>query len=47
MTRKDGRARVYSLRARRLREIARWVKHYERFWKKKMDALGDYLDRND
>jgi len=38
--RKEGRRRVYSLRARRLREIADWVEHYERLWAEKMDALG-------
>jgi DNA-binding transcriptional ArsR family regulator len=40
----DGRQRRYALRADGLRSVADWVRHYERFWNTKLDALGDVLD---
>lgn len=43
--RRSGRARLYRLEARRLREVYDWVAHYERFWKQKLKALGEYLER--
>ena len=44
--RRAGRERVYRLNARPLREVADWVGRYERFWRQKLDALRDHLDRN-
>ena len=44
--RRAGRERYYSLNARPLREVADWVGRYERFWRQKLDALRDHLDRN-
>lgn len=43
--RRRGRERLYRLEARRLREVYDWVTHYERFWKQKLAALSEYLDR--
>ena len=43
--RRRGRERLYRLEARRLREVFDWVAHFERFWKQKLKALGDFLDR--
>ncbi len=43
-THKDGRLRWYEIEAARLKEIAAWVAHYEKFWNKKLDRLGDVLD---
>lgn len=43
--RRQGRARIYRLEARRLRDVYDWVAHYERFWKQKLQALGDYLNQ--
>jgi DNA-binding transcriptional ArsR family regulator len=43
-SRRDGRERYYRLRARPLRRIHDWVSHYERFWRGKLTALGDFLD---
>ncbi len=43
-SRKQGRQRIYALEAARLREVARWIAHYEAFWDDKLDALGAYLD---
>jgi DNA-binding transcriptional ArsR family regulator len=42
--RRLGRERRYRLRPQRLREVYDWVAHYERFWKQKLSALGQYLD---
>ena len=42
--RREGRRRVYELEAAPLREIYDWLGHYERFWRRKLSALGDYLD---
>jgi DNA-binding transcriptional ArsR family regulator len=44
--RKAGRERYYSLNARPLRKVSDWVSRYERFWRQKLDALGQHLDRN-
>jgi DNA-binding transcriptional ArsR family regulator len=44
--RRAGRERYYSLNARPLRQVADWVGRYERFWRQKLDALRDHLDRN-
>ena len=44
--RSAGRQRLYRVRAAPLREVSRWVKEYERFWQRKLDALGAYLDEN-
>jgi DNA-binding transcriptional ArsR family regulator len=43
--RREGREHYYRLRAKRLREVYDWVAHYERFWHKRLRALGKYLDR--
>lgn len=45
--RSEGRRRVYRLRPAPLQRVARWVAHYERFWNERLDALGDYLDREE
>jgi DNA-binding transcriptional ArsR family regulator len=42
--RRAGRQRLYRIRATPLRAVADWIAHYERFWERKLDALGDYLD---
>lgn len=42
--RRTGRERRYSLRAERLKTVADWVRHYERFWGERLDALGNLLE---
>jgi DNA-binding transcriptional ArsR family regulator len=37
--RRQGRQRVYSLNAQRLRPIHDWVKSYERFWKHQLERI--------
>jgi DNA-binding transcriptional ArsR family regulator len=44
-TKSDGRLRRYSLRAEGLRSVADWLLFYEKFWNRKLDALGEALDR--
>ena len=43
--RRDGRQRLYRLEPVALKEVADWVKEYEQFWRQRLGALGDYLDR--
>lgn len=42
--RKVGRQRLYRLQAEPLREVEAWLRHYERFWPRRLRALGEYLD---
>ena len=42
----NGRENIYSLEGERLEEIAVWLRHYERFWNKRLDALGNFLKKN-
>jgi DNA-binding transcriptional ArsR family regulator len=42
--RRVGRQRVYRLNHEPLREIRDWMRHYEKFWTRKLDRLGHYLD---
>src|SRR3954447_22445036 len=44
--RRAGRERYYRLDPRPLRDVSDWVGRYERFWRQKLAALGDHLDRN-
>jgi DNA-binding transcriptional ArsR family regulator len=43
--RRDGRHRMYSLRARPLREVVSWADKFAEYFDKRLDALGDYLDK--
>lgn len=45
--RRDGRRQLYALTPHRLREVADWAAAYEQFWSEKLDALGEYLARED
>lgn len=42
--RKVGRERLYRLEPLALKLVADWVLHYQRFWNRKLDALGRLLD---
>jgi len=44
--RRVGRHRFYRLNAQPLRGVAAWVSSYERFWRGKLRALGEHLQRN-
>lgn len=45
--RQDGRLRLYRLDAARMKEIADWAAAFSRFWDKRLDSLGEYLDRSE
>lgn len=40
-----GREHYLHLRALPLREVARFVSQYERFWNQRLDALGEFLNQ--
>lgn len=41
---RQGRHRVYHLQATGLAEVGDWLKHYEHYWNRRLDALGNLLD---
>jgi len=43
----DGQRRLYSINARPLAEIDRWLQQYRHFWADRLDALADHLDTTD
>jgi DNA-binding transcriptional ArsR family regulator len=43
--RRSGRQRIYQLEPAALREVDLWLSSYRRFWRTKLAALGDYLNR--
>ena len=43
--RRAGRERLYRLEPKKLKPIADWVAQYERFWRSKMKALGEFLEK--
>jgi len=40
----EGRVHRCRIRPEPLEAISKWVSFYERFWNKKLDALGAYLN---
>ncbi len=42
--RPEGRRRLYSLNAAPLRDVARWVSFYERFWSERLDRLEEFFE---
>lgn len=44
--RKVGRYRYYRTRSTALKEVYDWVSQYRRFWRQRLDRLGDYLDED-
>lgn len=40
-----GRDRFCSADIRKLKEVDQWLDHYRKFWNRKLDALGDFLDQ--
>jgi DNA-binding transcriptional ArsR family regulator len=44
--RREGRRRIYRLNPRPLKRVHAWVAAYERFWRRRLDALEDYLEDN-
>ena len=42
--RREGRQRLYRLNPEPLRDVRDWMRHYEKFWTRKLRDLGAYLD---
>jgi DNA-binding transcriptional ArsR family regulator len=42
--REDGRHRLYRLNGQPLKPIHDWLRHYERMWNARFDALDEVLD---
>lgn len=45
--RQEGRERYCDADFIKLREVDKWLDNYRQFWNKKLDALGDYLDKQE
>ncbi|NHA03608.1 winged helix-turn-helix transcriptional regulator [Mucilaginibacter sp. HC2] len=41
----QGRERFCQADLRQLQEVTDWAEQYRQFWMKKLDALGDFLDK--
>lgn len=41
----DGRERYCRANFGKLNEVANWVEQYSKFWNSKLDALGEFLDK--
>jgi DNA-binding transcriptional ArsR family regulator len=44
LVRKQGREWVYALNAGPLREVDLWLKEYEAFWDRQLQAFKDYVE---
>jgi DNA-binding transcriptional ArsR family regulator len=44
-TRRAGRQRLYKLRPAPLRDVAKWSDEFAVFFSRRLDALGEHLDR--
>lgn len=42
---KQGRERYCSAELKQLKQVAEWTARYQKFWTEKLDALGDFLAR--
>jgi len=43
--RQQGRDRYCEANFKKLNEVSDWVEQYRSFWNNKLDALGDFLDK--
>jgi len=43
--RREGRDRYCVANFKKLNEVSDWVEQYRSFWNNKLDALGDFLER--
>jgi DNA-binding transcriptional ArsR family regulator len=42
---REGKRRLYRLRPKPLREVVSWVDEFAAYFGRRLDALGEYLDR--
>lgn len=45
IVKQSGRERYCSADNQKLKEVDDWLSHYRKFWNRKLDALGDFLER--
>jgi DNA-binding transcriptional ArsR family regulator len=45
--RQDGRDRYCRTDLKKLKEVDKWLDYFRRFWNRKLDALGEYLEKHD
>ena len=45
--RPSGRERLYRLNAAALKEVSDWVSRYEPFWRERLDALSEHLEKEE
>ena len=43
--RREGRQRIYALRAKPLADVTSWVAEFQTFFEARLDALAEHLDR--
>src|SRR5690242_8738155 len=41
----EGRERYCEAKLQKLSEVSEWIEQYRVFWTKKLDALGDFLNK--
>jgi len=44
--RQEGRDRFCEVNLRQLKEVDKWIEPYRIFWTAKLDALGDFLNKD-
>ncbi|HYI78547.1 MAG TPA: metalloregulator ArsR/SmtB family transcription factor [Chryseolinea sp.] len=45
--RQDGRERFCRADLKKLKEVDKWLDNFRRFWNRKLDALGDFLEKQE
>ena len=46
VSKKEGRVHICRLNAAPMQEAAEWLAFYQRYWNRKLDALGEFLEEN-
>ena len=41
-----GRERFCTVNLRKLKEVDKWLNYYRKFWNRKLDSLGDFLEKH-
>jgi DNA-binding transcriptional ArsR family regulator len=41
-----GRERYCTANVKKLKEVDRWLNYYRKFWNRKLDSLGDFLEKH-
>ena len=44
--RREGRQRYYRLNPEPLKEVRDWMRSYEKFWRRRLKRLREYLDKH-